>query len=329
MNQWYKHIIGARTIKTGLATFLTTLFCLLLNLTPIFAILTAIVSIEPTAKASLRKGYRRLPATVIGALFAVIFTYIFGDQSPFTYTFSAIFTILACTKLNLQVGTTVAVLTSVAMIPGIHEAYLFNFFSRLLTALIGLVTAGLVNFFVLPPKYYHQIEENLIHSENKLYELFASRCHELLLGKFDSDNSNISLATLSDMNKKTDTLMNYQRDELRYHKNNEDKWKQLKDMSNRAYIDRLLATHLSNIIYLPKNVNICFTTEEKMAIIKISNSINNIPLDGVFKRESKSVSTLKSSVKILEEFDKNQIKSHVIYEILLIYNLLDNRFVKT
>ena len=72
MNQWYKHIIGARTIKTGLATFLTTLFCLLLNLTPIFAILTAIVSIEPTAKASLRKGYRRLPATVIGALFAVI-----------------------------------------------------------------------------------------------------------------------------------------------------------------------------------------------------------------------------------------------------------------
>ena len=65
-----------------------------------------------------------------------------------------------------------------------------------------------------------------------------------------------------------------------------------------------------------------------MAIIKISNSINNIPLDGVFKRESKSVSTLKSSVKILEEFDKNQIKSHVIYEILLIYNLLDNRFVK-
>lgn len=162
-----------------------------------------------------------------------------------------------------------------------------------------------------------------------MYELFASRCYELLLGKFDSDNSNTSLSTLSDMNKKTDTLMNYQRDELRYHKNNEDKWKQLKDMSNRAYIDRLLATHLSNIIYLPKNVNICFTTEEKMAIIKISNSINNIPLDGVFKRESKSVSTLKSSVKILEEFDKNQIKSHVIYEILLIYNLLDNRFVKT
>ncbi len=45
-----------------------------LDLTPIYAILTAVVTIEPTAKASLIKGYRRLPATVIGAGFAVLFT---------------------------------------------------------------------------------------------------------------------------------------------------------------------------------------------------------------------------------------------------------------
>ena len=171
-DKWYRHIIGARTIKTGLATFFTSLFCMLLNLTPIFAILTAIVTIEPTAKASLKKGYKRLPATVIGALFAVVFTYVFGDQSPLSYALSATFTILICTKLNLQVGTTVAVLTSVAMIPGIHEAYVFNFFSRLLTALIGLVTAGLVNFIILPPKYYHQLEDQLALSEKKMYLLF-------------------------------------------------------------------------------------------------------------------------------------------------------------
>ena len=36
-----------------------------LDLTPIYAILTAVVTIEPTAKASLIKGYRRLPATVM------------------------------------------------------------------------------------------------------------------------------------------------------------------------------------------------------------------------------------------------------------------------
>ena len=69
-------------------------------------------------------------ARMIFRLFAVIFTFIFGDQSPFAYALSATFTIILCTKLNLHVGTTVATLTAMAMIPGIHEAYFFNFFSN-------------------------------------------------------------------------------------------------------------------------------------------------------------------------------------------------------
>ena len=124
-DQWYKHLIGARTIKTGIAIFLTAVFCMALDLTPIYAILT-VVTIEPTAKASLIKGYRRLPATVMVQALQY-YLYLFGDQSPFTYALSATFTILFCTKLKLQVGTNVAVLTSLAMIPGIHDAYIFNF----------------------------------------------------------------------------------------------------------------------------------------------------------------------------------------------------------
>ena len=168
---------------------------MLLNLTPIFAILTAIVTIEPTAKASLKRV--STPACYSHrCTFSRSFTFIFGDQSPFSYALSATFTILLCTKLNLQVGTTVAVLTSVAMIPGIHEAYIFNFFSRLLTAVIGLLTAGFVNFIILPPKYFQQIEDNIAISETKTFELFSSRIHELLLAKYQSNTSNDKLSNL-------------------------------------------------------------------------------------------------------------------------------------
>lgn len=325
MDKWYKRIIGARTLKTGVATFFTTLFCMLLNLNPIFAILTAIVTIEPTAKASIKKGYRRLPATVIGALLAVIFTFIFGDQSPFTYALSATFTILLCTKFNLQVGTTVAVLTSVAMIPGIHEAYVFNFFSRLLTAVIGLSTAALVNFIILPPKYFEQIDQDLIKSEDKIYQLFSSRTRELLLGKYHSEESNKQLSELTNLYNKIETLIGYQKDELYYHKS-EDEWAQLNDITNHAHINRLMITHLSNIIYLPKNVHLVFSAEEKIAIMKISQSIKDIIENGSFTRERRSASALKTSVKLLDEFDENQVKSHVIYEILMIYKTLDNRY---
>ena len=65
-----------------------------------------------------------------------------------------------------------------------------------------------------------------------------------------------------------------------------------------------------------------------MAIINISNSISEIISHGGFKRHKKSASTLKTSVKRLEEFDQNQMKSHLIYEILLIYKILDSRYAK-
>lgn len=325
-DNWYKKIIGARTIKTGLATFLTALFCLALNLNPIFAILTAIVTIEPTAKASLKKGYRRLPATIIGALFAVIFTFIFGDQSPFAYALSATFTIILCTKLNLHVGTTVATLTAMAMIPGIHEAYFFNFFSRLLTAIIGLVTAGLVNFIILPPKYYDQVESSINLTESKMYELFELRMRQLLLGKFTKSAPYRQLNQLIDLNQKVENLLSYQKDELSYHKHHDSEWIQLKALTTRAHTNRLFITHLSNLVYLPKDTIITFTNDEKLAILSIAQSINNIYSTGHFERKKQHASLLKMSVKGLDEFDSNQLKSHVIYEILLIYRILDHRF---
>lgn len=325
-DNWYKHIIGARTIKTGLATFLTAFFCLSLDSNPIFAILTAIVTIEPTAKASLKKGYKRLPATVIGALFSVIFTFIFGDQSPLSYAFSATFTIILCTKLNLHVGTTVATLTAMAMIPGIHEAYYFNFFSRLLTAIIGLVTAGLVNFIVLPPKYYDQLEDNINLTESLMYDLFNTRMRQLLLGKFTKGVPFTQLNTLLDLNQKVETLLSYQKDELSYHKHHDDEWIRLKSLTTRSHTNRLFITHLSNLVYLPKDTYEVFTCDERLAILNIAQSISEIHKSGHFERQRQAASVLKASVKGLDEFDDNQIKSHIIYEILLIYRILDHRF---
>lgn len=326
--KWYKNLIGARTIKTGLATFLTAWFCLLLHMNPIFAILTAIVTIEPTAKASLHKGYRRLPATVIGVVFAVVFTYFFGDDSPFSYALTALCTIIVCTKFNLQVGTTVATMTALAMIPGIHDAFIYNFFSRFLTAIIGLVTAGLVNFMVLPPKYYAQLDSLINKTESQMYSLYSNRMQQLLIGKFKSDASERALDKVISLNNRVDTLLSYQKDELGYHKHRDKEWIQVRRIASRSYTNRLFITHLSNIIYLPKNVQVVFNSEERLAILKISQSINNIFSTGHFEREKSSASVLKRSVKGLDEFDDNQIKSHIIYEILLIYRILDGRYAK-
>lgn len=324
-DKWYQHIIGARTIKTGLATFLTAFFCMALHLNPIYATLTAIVTIEPTAKASLKKGYKRLPATVIGALLAVLFTYIFGDQSALSYALSATCTIFICAKLKLHDGITVATLTAMAMIPGIGEHYYFNFFSRLLTAVIGLVTAGLVNLIILPPRYYHQVEEKAQQVETDMYHLYRERLKELIEGKFNSQKTNQKLEKLLSASIRVDTLIRYQKDELEYHKHPED-WVKLKALTNRAHTDRLFITHLSNIIYLPKHTHFEFTQTEKDAILNIADNIGEIIECGCFVRADQDAKILKETIIHLDEFEKQQVKSHIIYEILMTYRILNDRY---
>lgn len=159
------------------------------------------MTIEPTAKASLKRLSSFASNNYWGIICSHIHIYIWGPI-PFAYALSATFTIILCTKLNLHVGTTVATLTAMAMIPGIHEAYFFNFFSRLLTAIIGLVTAGLVNFIILPPKYYDQVESSINLTESKMYELFELRMRQLLLGKFTKGAPYRQLNQLIDLNQK-------------------------------------------------------------------------------------------------------------------------------
>ena len=62
-----------------------------------------------------------------------------------------------------------------------------------------------------------------------------------------------------------------------------------------------------------------------MALLKISSSIKDIFYDGSFKRDD-SVETLRSTIKALEISGENQIKSHILYEVLMIYRLLDSRY---
>src|SRR5699024_11257695 len=140
---------------------------------------------------------------------------------------------------------------AMAMIPGIHDAYYFNFFSRLLTAIIGLVTAGLVNFIILPHKYYDQLDDSINLTEEKMYALFNQRMSELLMGKFNKGSTYHQLNSLLDLNQKVETLLSYQKDELSYHKHHNSEWVRLKSLTTRTHTNRLFITHLSNLVYLP------------------------------------------------------------------------------
>ncbi len=157
--------LGVRTIKTGVAIFLTALICQLLGLPPVFAVITAIVTLEPTVSDSIKKGLVRFPASAIGSAYAVLFIALFGN-SPITYTLAAVFTIITSYKLKLHAGLLVATITAVAMIEVVYDNYFLSFLTRLGTTSIGLIVSTVVNMFILPPNYIKEINDNI----NKLYK---------------------------------------------------------------------------------------------------------------------------------------------------------------
>ncbi|GEN57075.1 UPF0421 protein [Halolactibacillus alkaliphilus] len=153
-------LIGRRVIKTALSVFFTALICQALNIPAVFAVMTAIVTVEPTAQDSFKKGLVRLPASAIGSFYAATFFHFF-HISPLSYALAALFTIVTCYRLKLFDGLLVATLTSVAMVYVIDGRPIDAFFVRLLTTTIGLSVSTIVNFIILPPNYLKQITSEM------------------------------------------------------------------------------------------------------------------------------------------------------------------------
>ncbi|WP_096200787.1 FUSC family protein [Bacillus sp. FJAT-45350] len=281
--------MGARVIKTGLAVLITAWICLLLELPAIFAVITAIVSIERTASDSIRKGLIRFPASAIGAAVSISFAYMFGE-SAMTYAFAATLTIIICNSLKLQEGALVAVLTAVAMVPSIESQYLLTFLSRLGTTSIGLFIATIVNIAILPPKFTGLINTKLdslfIASSTVLKESIEQILNQEIKYTKSASKTYLKLREGGDDVLK---LSRAQRQEWKYHKVKKKDLRKFYDSQKRLNLLERIILHLGNLQYMNQKVE--FTPEQK-------NLIENL---------------LESMVKILQD-EKHQIPdNHYLY----------------
>src|SRR5699024_6405337 len=94
---------GNRIVKTAVAVFFTAYICKLIGWPPVFDVITAIVTLEPTVTDSIKKGIVRFPASAIGSFYAVLFIALFGN-SAITYTLAASLTIITCFRLKVHAG---------------------------------------------------------------------------------------------------------------------------------------------------------------------------------------------------------------------------------
>lgn len=162
--------MGKRILKTGAAVFITAQICHWLGWPSIFAVIAAIVTIEPSIEMSIKKGAIRLPSAVIGAAFAMIFGALFGNQ-PLTYMLSALTTIYVIQLLKWNDALIVATLTSVNMISLADVHFLDSFLVRVGTTTTGIVVSAFINYLIFPPKYTKNINSALPNLVKQTFHL--------------------------------------------------------------------------------------------------------------------------------------------------------------
>lgn len=267
-------LLGGRILKTGLSVFLTAGICLFLQLPAIYAVVTAIVSTEPTAADSIRKGLIRLPASAIGAALSLTFTYFLGETA-ITYTMAAMLTILFCYKLKLTEGILVATLTAVAMVPATSDHFLIAFIARLGTTSIGIIVSSLVNFLILPPKFSPLISENMKH----LFQMASTLLKEAMVHL--TANKNRSQTTLLKKYHrfkleldKTLQLAHFQKEEFKYHSMKTTEIRDFHFMTKQLTMLQQIAFHLGNLLYVHETVSL--PQVEKDVLLQATESVSEI-----------------------------------------------------
>ncbi len=328
---------GNRTVKTGVAIFLTALICEWLNWPPVFAVITAIVTIEPTVSDSIKKGMVRFPASVIGSAYAVLFIMLFGN-SPLTYTLAAVLTIATCFKLNLHAGLLVATLTSVAMVEVIHSNYLIAFFIRLGTTTVGLLVSTGINMFIFPPDYTKDIIGNTQKICRKTGIIFEKIFRDILDGKHEEDRVERDMIDkLYQKINRTETLIRFQKDETSYHPLVGSEKSQFQMVQDQLETLRILHYQLDNLIHMTLK-DISWSQDERELIMTAVSALADGLKNAAYYDPEEHHQQLE---KITELFwnDNDEITKHneqhpttfppeliILYELVSIYHLVNKLY---
>ncbi len=331
-----KKIVGSRVIKTGVAIFITAWICELLDWPPVFAVITAIVTIEPTVSQSIKKGIVRFPASAIGSFYAVLFISLFGHD-PITYALAAVFTIITTYRLKLYSGLLVATLTAVAMIEVIHANFFLSFFIRLGTTTIGLIVSTLVNLFVLPPDYTKEIDLKLKAITERTGKAVEITFCQYILNQSGRQKCQNVVDQLDQEVHKIESLIQYQKDEAQYHPLTVAEQKEFQHAQRQLIRVKLMIYHMDNILNTPLTKLQLSDKEREKILESVHELAYAMKLHTPFDLE-KHHQQLKDLMQLYWE-DNDKVRHNqqdypttfpaeiiVLYELVSIFTLVENYY---
>ncbi|RPF50541.1 FUSC family protein [Aquisalibacillus elongatus] len=164
--------IGARALKTGLATVIALYFAGMFDFkSGVFAAaIAAVSSIQPSIYRSVQTMVEQVQANIIGATLAIIFVLTIGND-PFIIGLAIILVIGICSLLKMKEDTTfIAIIAVIAIMEATDMPFMEFAGIRFSSIFIGIASAFVVNLAFLPPKYETRLFENINRTTNDILQ---------------------------------------------------------------------------------------------------------------------------------------------------------------
>jgi uncharacterized membrane protein YgaE (UPF0421/DUF939 family) len=162
--------LGARILKTGIAITLALFLATLIGLpAPVFAGIAAVFAIQPSIYRSYLSVIEQFQANVIGAVFAVIFVLLFGND-PFIIGLTAIIVIGLNIKLKIEKTISVSIVTVIAIMESPGEQFIEFSLLRFSTIMLGILSAFIVNLVFIPPKYEKKLYDQNVEQTEEIFK---------------------------------------------------------------------------------------------------------------------------------------------------------------
>jgi len=151
--------IGPRTLKTGIAVTLSLMVADFLKIDgPIYAVIAAIIVMQPSVTDSWQKGVDRILGTIMGAIAGAIFVSI-SPGNPLLAGIGTIVLILIMNKLQWGEAIVIGTVVFIGIFIGADTGYVKYAFHRTMDTSLGIIIAVIINYIIYPPDYYGKVME--------------------------------------------------------------------------------------------------------------------------------------------------------------------------
>lgn len=154
-------VIGARTLKTGIAVTAALFICKFFYIEPAsFAAITAVVNMQPSVSKSLNNAWQQIGVHLLAATLSLLVGLFIGTN-PISIGATVISLILICNWIGWSGGIIFGIVSIIFILDSPPDAFLIHALSRSLSIFVGLAVALVINRVLAPPRYKVKLMANL------------------------------------------------------------------------------------------------------------------------------------------------------------------------